>query len=81
MAVKRSKLGEALVVLGAAGRPDTQAEVYIYRDGRFLASIPDLWSSYRERAFVFGSEADAQRLIEEFPGELANAKVWTRVAA
>jgi hypothetical protein len=70
-----------LTALATGDREVAEAEVYIYRDGRFLASNPDLWSSYRERAFVFGSEAEAKQLIDEFPVELANAKVWTRVAA
>jgi hypothetical protein len=74
---------DALIALNDSGRKLAQSEFYIYQDKNikrrrprmYLSGVPYLWSAYRERTFAFASRGQAQKLIDDYPKDLANAKV------
>lgn len=84
---KKRTLEQALMELHEGSQAVEGAEFYVAREksrGRgapidmYLSGVPYLWTTFSERAFVFGSRRSAEELIAAYPKELDGARVEER---
>lgn len=70
--------------LGATDREGhDRLEYFLFRpdDHSYLTGGVDLWTSFKEGALTFGLREQCQRLLEEYPEELAGAVIGSRLKA